>query len=510
MRTYAVQFPRTHRTISRRAANPVLSIVLLLNASVLAAAEPDICDISDGRRQLFLDDWIVTESENVQRVPGRVEKHAGNPVIRRDKPWDASRCDLYGNVVYDAEHNRLRLFYSANNVPNGHEDRLAYAESLDGGMTWTKPDLDILPYKEHARTNLVMLPPALVFAGPCVFLDVHDLDPSKRYKLFTSSYPDTAYLGIPRIYTHRGQFLWQDYDAALPEGCGDPGMYVAYSPDGFHWQCSGKPFSNMLSDTTQSAFWDEGLCKYVAYVRARTENGRSVARMESADFETWSEPQVVLEGTQAQSLYSMGVTPYQGVYIGTPWIFDQPSETAGGPVIWPELAFSRDGIVWRRLFPGTPLVPTGSAGSPDSKQIRMAASFAVIRDRILLLYGQTDQPHTTVDMKIDIGAATLRLDGFAAMSAGAVGGHISTKPLAFEEGELWVNAQVAPGGYLKAEMLDAEGCPVVGYAEEDCMAFEGDSAGMPLRWRDKRTIPANSRIRFLLRDAKLYAFWVKS
>ena len=375
--SHSVPLSRTRRLFHRSFANPVFRVALLLSAPVLAAPGPNVCDISGGQRQLFLDDWLVAESANVQRVPGMVEKHAGNPVIRRDKPWDASRCDLYGNVVYDAEHNRLQLFYSANNVPNGHEDRLAYAESMDGGATWAKPELDILPYKEHARTNLVMLPPAFVFAGPCVFRDMHDPDPAKRYKLFTSSYPDTAYLGIPRIYTHRGQFLWQDYDAALPEGCGAPGMYVAYSHDGFHWQCSGKPFSNMLSDTTQSAFWDKGLGKYVAYVRARTENGRSVGRMESRDFETWNEPQIVLEGTQAQSLYSMGVTPYEGVYIGTPWIFDQPSEAAGGPVIWPELAFSRDGVAWQRLFPGTPLVPTGPAGSADFRQIRMAASFAV-------------------------------------------------------------------------------------------------------------------------------------
>ena len=100
--------------------------------------------------------------------------------------------------------------------------------------------------------------------------------------------------------------------------------------------------------------------------------------------------------------------------------------------------------------------------------------------------------------------------GFAAISAGDVGGHINTKPLAFEEGELWVNAQAAPGGCVKAEILDAGGRPMAGYAEEDCTAFEGDSVGVPVSWRDKKTIPANSRIRFLLRDAKLYAFWVKS
>ena len=461
------------------------------------------------RRQLFLDDWLIAKTSDVRREPGVVRKHPGNPIIRRDKPWDASRTDLYGSAVYDPIHKRLQLFYSANNVPNGHEDRLAYAESLDGGKTWVKPEFDMIPYREHKRTNLVLLPPALVFAGPCVFRDEHETDPAKRYKLFTSSYPDTAYLGIPRIYTHRGQFLCRDKNAKLPAGCREPGMFVGHSPDGIHWKCSTTPFSDMLSDTTQSAFWDQRIGKYVAYVRARTKNGRSVGRMESADFETWSAPTVVLEGTQVKSLYSMGVTPYQGIYIGTPWIFDQQSEAAGGRVIWPELACSRDGVRWQRVFVGTPLVPTGPKGSPDSRQIRLASSLVVLEDKILLFYGQTDRPHTTVDMRIDIGMATLRLDGFAAMSAGSTPGYVLTKPLDFERGRLWINAQVSPGGYVKAEILDAAGNPLAGYRECDCLGSQGDSIRTPLAWKDKAGIQGGCRIRFALRAARLYSFWIE-
>jgi hypothetical protein len=338
-----------------------------------------VYDLSHGVRQLFLDDEIVASSRFVIKVQGQVVKNPDNPVIRRDKPWDRGRTDLYGSAVYDPEHERIQLFYSANNVFKGHEDRLAYAESHDEGRTWKKPDFELIPFREHKKTNLVMLPPARVFAGPCVFRDEHEPDSAKRYKMFTSSYPDTAYLGIPRIYEHRGQFLYGIKDAKLPEDCGKPGMYVAYSSDGIHWNEPAKWFSDMMSDTTQSAFWDSRLKRYVAYVRARTANDRSVARMESLDFETWSKPQVVLEGSPTKSLYSMGVTQYQGIYVGTLWIFDPVSESKDGPVIWPELAVSRDGIVWSRPFEGEMFVPTGPDGSNDSKQIRMSASL-VVRD----------------------------------------------------------------------------------------------------------------------------------
>ena len=98
-----------------------------------------------------------------------------------------------------------------------------------------------------------------------MFRDEHESDPAKRYKMFTSSYPDTAYLGIPRIYEHRGPYLFGAKDPHLPDGCRIPGMYVAYSPDGIHWNEPAKWFSDMMSDTTQSAFWDTRLNRYVAY-----------------------------------------------------------------------------------------------------------------------------------------------------------------------------------------------------------------------------------------------------
>ena len=239
------------------------------------------------------------------------------------------------------------------------------------------------------------------------------------------------------------------------------------------------------------------------------ENGRSVARMESADFETWSDPSVVLEGTQAQSLYSMGVTPYQDIYIGTPWIFDQPSEAAGGRVIWPELACSRDGIQWQRLFVGSPLVPPGPKPAPDSRQVRLAGSLVVMEDRILLLYGQTDRPHTSVDMQIDIGMATLRLDGFASMTAGDEPGYVLTRPLAFKRGKLWINAKVSPGGYVKAGILDAKGNPLEEFRESDCLGFQGNANRAPLAWKNRVELPGHCRIRFTLRSAKLYSFWIE-
>ena len=475
------------------------------------AEEGPVRDIRTAERQLFVDDWIVAEMANMQREQGVPRKHPGNPVIKRDKPWDMGRADLYGSAVYDPDSGKIQLFYAANNVFRGHEDRLAYAESHDGGATWTKPELGLIPFGDHRLTNIVLLPPSQTMHGPCVFRDTHETDPAKRYKLFTASYPDTAYLGIPRIYEHRGAFLYGLKDAQLPPDCRAPGMYVAWSPDGIHWPEPPVHISDMMSDTTQCAFWDERIGKYVAYVRARTANDRSVARIDSEDFLTWTEPRVVLEGTVAQCIYSMGVTPYQGLYIGTPWIFDRGSEARGGPVIWPELAVSRDGVTWMRPFPGRPLIANGPPESADCRQIRMSASLVVLEDRILLAYGQTDRPHVT-DMRVEIGVATLRLDGFVAMKAGDAEGTILTRQLRFTPGRLYVNAAVEPGGYIKAEVLRGDD-GVEGYALPNCNAVTGDSLRAAVTWQRYEAVPdsgqGDCRIRFLLKKARLYSFWIE-
>lgn len=151
----------------------------------------------------------------------------------------------------------------------------------------------------------------------------------------------------------------------------------------------------------------------------------------------------------------MGVTPYQGTYLGTLWVFDPVSEANDCPVKWPELACSRDGIKWHRSFPSETFVPTGPEGSTDSKQIRMSASLVVRDNEILLLYGQTNRRHSSVDMRIEIGMAHLRLDGFAAMSARKQEGSILTKALRFASGQLRVNAADLPRDYVNAEILDS-------------------------------------------------------
>jgi hypothetical protein len=81
-----------------------------------------------------------------------------------------------------------------------------------------------------------------------------------------------------------------------------------------------------------------------------------------------------------------------------------------------------------------------------------------------------------------------------------------------------VNAAAVRGGSLRAELLDASGVPIPGYALADCTPFAGDNATAVLAWGASASgsggassgavvLPASPvRIRFRLLRARLYSF----
>jgi hypothetical protein len=451
------------------------------------------------RRQLFLDDWMIESSENLRREPGKPVKHPANPVLRPSMPWDAARVDLYGNAVWDSRAKLLRLFYNCQSWPRavaGSDKpvktvQLCYAESSDRGLSWRKPLFGTVPFDGVPETNIVYRPRYMNLAGPFVLFDERDPDPGRRYKLFTSDYGDAP------------------AKAPAPP----PGIDVAFSPDGVHWRPSSlNPVLPLLSDTAQSVVWDARIGRYVAFVRMRPRGfGRAVGRSESADFEHWSPPELVF-ATRRHEFYAMGVTSYEGLYIGTPWIIynDKKDPALAPPIMEAELGFSRDGWTWTRLFPGSPFLGVGAPGSPDEKQIRMSSSLIVLDDRVLCLYAMSRDVHVS-DMRVEVGLATLRLDGFASMTAGETEGTLVTKPFVVEGTRLEINAD-ASAGEAAIEVLDARGRPIPGYEARHCRGIRGDGLRLSVAWDSHHEFARLRgkvvRLRFVLRRARLYSFQV--
>jgi hypothetical protein len=100
------------------------------------------------------------------------------------------------------------------------------------------------------------------------------------------------------------------------------------------------------------------------------------------------------------------------------------------------------------------------------------------------------------------------------MDAGNRRGELTTRKVQFIGSRLFINVE-APQGEVRAEVLDvASGKPLRGFSLRDCLPVRGDKTLAPVAWKNGRDLGAIAgrpvRIRFQLRNARLYSFWVSA
>src|SRR5262249_61657776 len=101
-----------------------------------------------------------------------------------------------------------------------------------------------------------------------------------------------------------------------------------------------------------------------------------------------------------------------------------------------------------------------------------------------------------------------RLDGFVSLDAVGEPGTATTRPLVFAGDRLVLN--VAAQGAVRVGLLDEQGRAVPGFAASDCDPLQTDSTGATVTWHGRSDVRALAgkvvRVRFELREAKLFAF----
>ena len=151
-----------------------------------------------------------------------------------------------------------------------------------------------------------------------------------------------------------------------------------------------------------------------------------------------------------------------------------------------ELVASRDGVRWDRVH-REPLIPMGPEGSWD-ETLLLAARPLVHGDEIYLYYTgygratptpDATRPERVQPWNIETGLATLRLDGFASLSAEGAG-VLVTEPFTADGTAVAVNADV--DGSLRVEVLDEEGRPVPGLARDEAQPIAGDHLRARAAW----------------------------
>lgn len=418
----------------------LLLLLLLAPLPALPAADKPAGVLPQGSacedRHLLLDSRIIANTQNAHLTPGTVEKHASNPLMKEDKPWEVRFDNLYANILYDPVETRYRCWYSPFIVhqssrgttleqrenrrfifPKKTEMGVCYATSRDG-LKWEKPELNLVEFEGSKANNLVLRGPH----GVGVFRDDHESDPQRRYKMF-------------RVEDTR---------------C---------STDGLHWDTPTPcPGISSRSDTHNNLLWVPGLNRYVGFVRLWTpEWGRGqrvVGRTESTDLKQWTKAVEVLRGDEQNQAYAMPVFRYANVYLGLIAVFRTTEDR-----VHTELAWSPDTMTWHRIQPGTPLISNSvKPGEYDWGCVYAALSPVVLKDQIRIYYGSSNGRHFSWRDGF-LCLATLRPDGWAGYEQEnpASPAIITTRPVICTASTLWITCDVQRGGHVEVAVLDESG-----------------------------------------------------
>lgn len=454
-------------------------------------------------RRLFLDATIVESQAGLVRRFHSAKKHGDQPIVVADRPWEGTSAItgpyVYGTVLRDRERFRMwyQLLYQGNHT--------GYAESEDG-IHWVKPELDAILYN-GAKTNLVVSDFSPEATGghchnPSVIWRPDASDPQRRFALYGFDYK-----------AHHAR--------------------VAYSNDGVHWRFPPESQSQpLLSSSDVVNFgYDPYESRYYCTWKSRNRRGRAVGIAFSSDGDRWSKPfegpifvadDQDPDGTQ---IYGMPAFPYQGMYIGLPWIYgaryfrygqysvDKLHEAqADSPrTMEVQLAWSWDLVNWTRTVDRKQLIERGEPGSWDGGMIVTARAPVIVGDQLYFYYGGTDKVHDEKRANAGIGLATMRLDGFCSMAtAGAAEGHLISRREPMRVPIVKINAKTSARGRITAEILDRKNRVVAGFSRAECQAFQGDATSHELKWSTNRfnekAVRADYKIRFWLDDAELFSY----
>lgn len=498
----------------------VLALLIVFPALRVASADDGPAPIDIGaRRELFVDDLLVDSLQNATR---RLHAPTAREVaIRHDAPWEGAGSG-YHSVIRDGDLYRMYYRGSQLGVDKGKlklgAEVYCYAESRDG-VTFTKPDLGLHEFNGSKNNNIIWTGVGTHNFAP--FLDTRpDCPAESRFK---------ALGGLPS----------------------QGGLFAFHSADGIRWSLLRKEpvVTEGAFDSQNLAFWDPTAGKYRAYFRTFTEGVttgkvwkpagfRAIRTATSDDFLSWDHyADLTYKDSPAEHLYTNQVAPYfraPHILIGFPTRYvergwspsmrdlpelEQREQRAAAHLRYGTalteglLMASRDGVRFERwneafLRPGPERPATWLYGH------QYIAWHAVETPSTLpgappemSLYASEGSWHGPGN---DIRRYTLRLDGFVSIQAPLRGGELVTKPLKFRGDRLTLNFASSAAGDIRVEVQDAAGKPLPGFQLDQCPPIFGDSLARTVGWDGGPDVGKLSgqtiRLRFVLRDADLFAF----
>ena len=300
---------------------------------------------------------------------GAVTKHAANPLLVQDTPWEPRLDNGYPNLVPPGPDSPSWQLWYGDCVKGCGTQILLYANSTDG-LTWQKPSLGLFDVgsvrddlKHIGRSNNIVLEGG----GVGVYRDAN-ADPSRRYVAFG-----------PACYTG-GSSCGLDFRDGQPRY---PTQDLAFSADGLVWSdASALAWPDpQRYDCHNNLFFDGA--RWVATTRDGFGSGpgRTIGMTTSAgaalSFNTSEAPTMTLAGTADHQLYSQITFTWRNVYLGIVMVYDATSKDGR---VHCRLAWSSDATSgWRWVdgsgdVGGADFIPLGEQGDFDSHVCFAAAS----------------------------------------------------------------------------------------------------------------------------------------
>lgn len=465
-------------------------------------ADPPAVIPIDVGRQLFVDDFLIEES-SLARTFHKADYHPGNPVLRPETKWEfrdeyADRTQTTPNpsampfsdgVFFDPADRLFKMWYMG-----GYSLNTCLAVSRDG-IAWERPNFDLTP-----GTNIVL---THARDSNTVWLDHENRDGVGRFKMAFYNGSESALL-----------------------------LYA--SPDGVHWQRIGK--SGIPGDRS-TFFWNPFRQVWVFSLRDDVGgNQRHRRYFETGNFSqaSWKKGEPPLwigadrkdlwrpEYNTPPELYNLDCVAYESLTLGlfTIWHGEHKYREKPNDI---SVGYSRDGYHWTRPTREAFIGVSEKAGDWNWANVQSAGGCCLtVGDRLYFyVSGRAGEQGTNRPGVCSTGLATLRRDGFASLSDDVSApqpvrarqsppSSITTRPLRFSGGHLFVNAAV--NGSLRVEVLDREGRPIATYSAANAATVTGNGTRMPVRWRAGVSLKDLAgelvRFRFTLKRARLYSFWV--
>ena len=411
-------------------------------------------------RQLFLDDHVVKETVNLDRVMHSPVKRG--TVIRPDAGEHAlqTRCVPF----WDSNDKVFKYWVGG------------YRESHDG-LNWHK-----VPHEQNMEV------------ARCVFYDPVDPDPTRRFKAWQ---PDAFHVSGDGSTWHELEVkpipAGDDYNFSLDQ---QNRLYIATVK---HSATYGR--SIWLSTSNDFEEWTEP-----EFIFEADELDQELARQRIAEwFEDPIRPHPYINVPQhyGVDIYNMGAFRYEGLYIGLPSFFHHTGTVRPD---WPgyaemelapaaqeyiaeygdysgfhhvQLACSRDLRNWQRLGNRQPFIDCSpiDSGAHDLSSVRPASNVLICGDELWFYYTGGKYYEIIRLGEADCYAiclAVLRRDGFVSLDAGEETGSVMTRAIEVPSGarHLFVNADLA-NGELRAVVLEANGRPLDGFTEPQVLLVPG-------------------------------------